>query len=167
MESLNKDLVELGNLLKKTHVQEGYKGLIVYIKGLRNYFKKKYPEYDVSANLYQGYLDLTFFSLTTPLTQSRDLKYIIVFNYDKMQFEVWLSGKNRAVMSDYHKTFSRCQLNAYSLTEDKKGMSAIIEYVVVEHPDFDALDELTKQIDAGVVSFIKSIETDYLTNQQA
>ncbi|WP_027107862.1 DUF7000 family protein [Lacticigenium naphthae] len=164
MESLNRSLSEYGKLLKETNLQKAYKGLMHYVKLLRTHFKDKYPEYEVSANFYQGYMDVTFFSLTSKLAKEKDLKYIVVFKHDKMQFEVWLSGKNRVVMSEYHEKFSKYQLKNYFLTSDEKGMASIVGTVLVENPDFDNLPALTKQIDAGVISFIKNIEKNYLTN---
>lgn len=164
MESLNHSLLEYKKLIQETYIQEAYKGLIQYIKELRKHFKETYLEYNVSGNLYQGYMDLTFFTLTTKLSKKKDLKYMVVFIHDTMQFEVWLSGRNREIMSKYHEKFSTYQMGNYVLTEDKKGMSAIISYVVVDKPDFDNLDKLTDQIDRGVKSFINKVESTYLVD---
>lgn len=60
MESLNKNLYDYAKLLNETELQQAYKALFHYIKNLRNHFKENSPEYEVSANLYPGYLDITF-----------------------------------------------------------------------------------------------------------
>ncbi|WP_422122657.1 DUF7000 family protein [Planococcus sp. X10-3] len=164
MESLSKSLTEYRELLKETDLQKAYKSLMHYMKELRRFFKEKYPEYEVSANLYPGYLDLTFFTITSKLAQQNQLKYAVVFRHDKMQFEVWLSGRNRAVMSEYHRKFSGQAMNNYSLTADDKGMSSIIESIVVGKPDFDDLTELTNQIDLGVINFIQEIDNTFLSD---
>ena len=164
MKSLNKSLYEFGKLIEETDLQEAYRELIKYIKELRIYFKENHPEFEVSGNLYQGYMDLTFFSFTTTLVNQRQLKYMVVFRYEKMRFEVWLSGRNRAVMSDYHGKFSKYDLKNYSLTDDVKGMSSIIEAVLVEQPDFDDLSVLTRQIDRGVTDFVKDVENMIVTH---
>lgn len=161
MESLSKSLSEYGKLLKETDLQKAYKSLMNYMKELRKHFKEKYPEYDVSENLYQGYLDLTFFSLTTKLANQKQLKYMIVFRHDSTQFEVWLSGRNRAIMSEYHKKFSKDPLKNYFLTADAKGMPSIIESILVKNPDFDNMAKLTDQIDIGVINFIQEIESTF------
>ncbi|MBU5484385.1 hypothetical protein KQI86_08600 [Clostridium sp. MSJ-11] len=158
MESLSKSLSEYVKLLQETNLQKAYKGLIEYISELRKHFKENFSEYEVSGSLYQGYLDLTFFTLTTKEMKLKELKFAIVFIHDKMQFEVWLSGKNRAVMSSYHKKFSNYQLDNYTLAEDEKGMDSIIEAVLVDKPNFDNLIELTNEIEIGVINFIKDIE---------
>lgn len=164
MESLGKSLYEYGKLLKETSLQKAYKGLMQYIIVLRKHFKEKYPEYEVSGNLYQGYMDLTFFTLTSKEVKQKYLKYAVVFKHDKMQFEVWLSGRNRTIMSAYHKKFSNYQLKNYFLTADEKGMASIVEAVLVGEPDFDNPIELTKQIEMGVINFMKEIENILLSN---
>jgi hypothetical protein len=158
MENINKGLYEYGRLLRENDLRKYYKYLIEYIMGLQKHFKEKYQEYEVQKNLYQGYLDLTFFTLTTIQTKQRDLKYAIVFIHDKMQFEVWLSGKNRTIMSKYHDKFSDYDLGNYLLTADEKGMSSIVVSIIVEDPNFDNLNELTNKIDESVISFINEIE---------
>lgn len=165
MASLNEQLIEYGKLIKETDIQEAYKGLMQFMTGLRNSFKENHPEYDVSANLYQGYMDLTFFSLTTEMTKEKDLKYMVVFIHEKMQFQVWLSGRNRKVMSAFHDKFSTYALENYTLTDDIKGMSAIIEGTLSEEPDFDHLSELTNHIETGVMNFIQDIEKNYLSSE--
>ncbi len=158
MDPINESLYEYGRLLKETNLRKSYKSLIDYIIDLQKHFKEKYIEFEVQKNLYQGYLDLTFFTLTTTQVKQRDLKYVIAFIHEKMQFEVWLSGKNRTIMSKYHDKFSNQDLGGNQLTVDEKGMASIVVAVLLDNPGFDNLNELTKQIDEGVISFINDIE---------
>lgn len=164
MVSLNESMIEYGKLINETNLQKAYKGLMQYMKDLRTHLKEKYPEYDVSTNLYPGYLDLTFFSFTTELSKKKDLKYMVVFIHEKTEFQIWLSGRNREVMSAYHQKFKTCQMGDYILTKDETGMSAIIEATLVDKPDFDQLTELTHQIEKGIGIFNKDIEKNYLSN---
>lgn len=162
MESLSTTLTAYAKVLNETDLQQGYRALFNYMKDLRNHFKVNYPEYELSANLYPGYLDITFFTVTTKSAKKKQLKYAIVFKHDKTRFEVWLSGRNRDVMSEYHMKFSVLALKNYSLSADEKGMSSIIENILVEKPDFDDLPALTVQIEKEVKQFIHDIEENYL-----
>jgi len=166
MASLNKSMIVYGKLVQETDLQEAYRGLMQFMKDLRTHLKEKNPEYDVSANLYPGYLDLTFFSFTTELSKKKDLKYMVVFIHEKTEFQIWLSGRNRKVMSAYHEKFKSYPMGDYTLTSDETGMSAIIESTLVEAPDFDQLTELTRQIDTGIDIFIKDIEKKYVSSSQ-
>ncbi|GEK88254.1 hypothetical protein SAMN04488100_11833 [Alkalibacterium putridalgicola] len=166
MASLNESMIAYGELIKETDLQQAYKGLMQFMKDLRTHLKEKHLEYDVSANLYPGYLDLTFFSFTTELSKKKDLKYMVVFIHEKTEFQIWLSGRNRKVMSAYHEKFKSYKMGDYTLTSDETGMSAIIESSLVEDPDFDQLTELTRQIDTGIDIFIKDIEKKYVSSSQ-
>lgn len=159
MKSLNKGLNEYSKTLKETEIQKAYKDLISYIKDLKRIFSDNHHEYQVASNIYLGYLDFTFFTFTTELTAKKSLKYAIVFRHEELQFEIWLSGRNRKVMSRYHNEFSKLQINGFSLTPDEKGMSSIIESVLVNEPDFDDLPQLTSQIEIEAKEFIKRIES--------
>lgn len=92
------------------------------------------------------------------------MKYAVVFQHDKTRFEVWLSGRNRAVMSEYHEKINALPLKDYFLSADEKGMSSIIEKTMVDKPDFDNPTELTAQLDNGVRQFIRDIEKTFLKN---
>lgn len=164
MASLNESMIMYGKMVKETDLQQAYKGLMQIMKDLRTHLKEKHPEYDVSANLYPGYLDLTFFSFTTELSKKKDLKYMVVFIHEKTEFQIWLSGRNRKVMSAYHEKFKSFKMGDYTLTSDETGMSAIIESTLVEDPDFDQLTELTRQIEKGIGSFVAEIEKKYVSS---
>lgn len=163
MGSLTKGLREYRELLQKTDLQHAYKGLIQYMLVLQKHFKERHPEYEVSDHFYQGYMDLTFFSLVSDQAKQKALKYMVVFNHEKMRFEVWLSGRNRAVMSEYHQKLRSQPMGNYRLTADEKGMAAIIVAVLVEEPNFDDPLELTALLDKGVSHFIQEIENRFLS----
>lgn len=92
MEALHENLKDYKKQLQKGAIQKAYLGLMEYMKGLRTYLKKKYPEHFISS-FYQGYMDMSYFSFTPRSLKSRDLKIAIVFVYDTFRFEVWLGAK--------------------------------------------------------------------------
>ena len=94
MENLNDLVFEYKNQLAVGKIQVAYRGLIEYMSGLRNFFRKKYPELG-SGTLYQGYMDMTYFALFPEYLHKRNLKIAIVLIHDKMIFELWLAGINK------------------------------------------------------------------------
>ncbi|BDZ71906.1 DUF7000 family protein [Methanobacterium petrolearium] len=90
---------EYKNQLENGNIQEAYRGLMGYIRDLRIYFKNKYHEYSVSG-IYQGYMDMTYFSFTPESLMHRKLKIAIVFIHETFRFEVWLAGSNKKVQND-------------------------------------------------------------------
>jgi hypothetical protein len=148
--------------MEKGDIKEAYKGLMEYIMELRSYFQNKYPDYSVSGSIYYGYMDMTYFAFFPESLKLRKLKVAIVFIHDTCRFEVWLAGYNKQVQTKYWKLFKESDWNKYRIPSTTKGVDSIIEYVLVENPDFSDLDTLTKQIERGTLKFIKDVE-DFLS----
>jgi hypothetical protein len=158
MESFQEYMNEYKKQMEKGHIKEAYKGLMEYIMNLRTYFQKKYPDYFVSGSIYQGYMDMTFFSLIPKSLKDRKLKIGIVFIHDAFRFEVWLAGFNRGIQKKYWELFNKSNWNKYHITPMAKGVDSIIDHVLVDNPGFGDLNALTRQIETGTLNFIKDIE---------
>lgn len=156
MESLREQMLEYRKQLEKGHVQEAYRGLMGYIMDLRTYLKNKYPEYSVSG-IYQGYMDMTYFSFTPDSLKSLKLKIAVVFIYDTFKFEVWLAGSNKNVQKEYWELFTEKSLKKYHIPSSIKGRDSIVENVLVENPDFGDLDSLTQEIENGTLKFMEDM----------
>jgi hypothetical protein len=149
---------EYKNQLKKGDIKEAYQGLMEYIRDLRSHFKNKYPDYFVSSNIYYGYMDMTYFSFLPESLKRRKLKIAIVFIHDTFRFEVWLGGMNKRVQSEYWKLFKQSGWNKYHVVPTTKGVDSIVEFILVDDPDFSDLDTLTREIERGTLKFINDVE---------
>ena len=158
MESFHENMIEYRKQLEKSAIQEAYKGLMEYIMSLRTHFKNKYPDYFVSGSIYYGYMDMTYFSFFPKSLKDRKLKVAIVFIHESFRFEVWLAGNNKQVQSKYWKLFKESDWNEYHIVSTTKGVDSIVEYILVEDPDFSDLDTLTEKIERGTLKFIKDVE---------
>lgn len=159
MGSFHEYMTEYRRQVEKGAVQVAYKGLMEYIMGLRTHFKNKYPDYFVPNSIYYGYMDMTYFSIVPEYLKDRNLKIAIVFIHKAFRFEVWLAGKNKLVQSKYWTLFMESDWNKYHIVSTTKGVDSIIEYIIVDDPDFSDLDVLTSQIEHGTLKFIKDIES--------
>lgn len=144
--------------LEKGAIKEAYRGLMEYFMGLRSYFKDKYPDYHVSGNIYHGYMDMTYFSFFPESLKRRKLKIAIVFIHDTFRFEVWLAGYNKNVQKQYWMLFTENNWNKYHIASTTKGVDFIIDYTLIDNPDFSDLDTLTNQIERRTLEFVKDIE---------
>jgi hypothetical protein len=151
-------MIEYKKQLKKRDIKEAYQGLIKYFKDLRSHFSNKYPDFLVSANIYPGYMDLTYFHFFPKSLKSRKLKIVIVFLHDAFRFEVWLSGNNKKIQEKYLNLFNKSNWNGYHLASTTKGVDSILDHVLIENPDFHDLNKLTKQIEQGTLQFIEDVE---------
>jgi hypothetical protein len=160
MTSFQEYMQEYKNQIENGHISEAYQGLMEYIMDLRVFFKNKYPEYYVSG-IYQGYMDMTYFSFSPESLKSKKLKIAIVFVYDTFRFEVWLAGYNKKVQTKYWELFKEINWDKYHIPSTTKGADSIMEYILVENPDFGDLETLTRQIEEGSLKFIDDVE-DFL-----
>ena len=88
---------------------------------------------------------MTYFSFFPKSIKLRKLKIAIVFIHDAFRFEVWLAGYNKQVQSKYWKLFKESDWNKYHIVSTTKGVDSIIEYILVDNPDFSDLATLTKK----------------------
>lgn len=163
MELLNEYISEYKKQLETGIIQKAYRGLMGYITDLKTHLKNKYPEYFVSGGIYYGYMDMTYFSVIPESFKQRNLKIAIVFIHEKCRFEVWLAGFNKQVQTTYWKLFKESGWNQYQLVPTTKGFDSILEYVIVDQPDFNTPDTLTEQIESGTLKFIQDVE-GFLSN---
>lgn len=144
--------------LKKGEIQPAYRGLLDYILRLRTHLQKAFPDFEVPGNVYQGYMDMTYFSIIPPSLKQHKLKIAVVFVYDAFRFEIWLSGYNRQVQAKYWQLVCDSGWSQYHLVEDPLKADSILEHILVEEPDFDDPDVLTGQIEKGTLAFITDVE---------
>jgi len=162
MEAFHEHMTEYKKQIEKGDIIEAYRGLIEYIMSLRTHFQKKYPDFFVSGSIYQGYMDMTYFSFFPESLKRNKLKIGIVFNYESFRFEVWLFGYNKKVQEKYWKLIKESGWDKYRIPPTLKGFDSILEYDLADNPDFSNLDALTKQIESGTLRFIKDVE-NYLS----
>ena len=150
---------EYKSQMKKGDMREAYRRLMEYIMSLRTHFSSKYPDFFVSGNIYQGYMDMTYFSFTPESLRKKKLRIALVFLHEKSRFEIWLGGYNKQVQTKYWKLLKDEDLKKYEIPPSIKGIDYLIEHTLVDTPDFNDLDALTKKIETGALEFIKDIET--------
>ena len=155
-------MAEYRKQMEKGDIKEAYKGLMEYIMDLKTYFRNKYPDYVISGSIYYGYMDMTYFSFFPESLKRKKLKVAIVFCHETCRFEVWLAGYNKQVQTRYWKLLKESDWNKYRIPSTTQGVDSILEYILVEHPDFSNLDTLTKQIEKKTLTFIKDVE-DFLS----
>lgn len=155
MKSLNEYMALYKQLMAEGDIQIAYRRLLEYIVGMRNHFSDKYSENHVCGTLYQGYMDITFFTFTPDLLKKKNLKVAIVFNHTHVCFEAWLVGVNKQVQATCWKYFKDRNWAKHPLPVWPQDY--ITRTVLVETPDFDHTDALTQDIESRVLAFIDDI----------
>ena len=156
MKTLNEIIEEYTCYLQQGELQIAYKGIIDFLGKLRVQFIKKYPHYDVSS-IYPGYMDMSFFSLSTKLLKDKGLKIAIVYLHDKGDFEVWLSARNRDIAKTYTALLSSSITDDVNIFHNSNNPDAIIECILSDKPDFEDQSSLIDNIDDSVEKFVTKI----------
>lgn len=160
MKNLNQLIVEYTNHLRQGEIQVAYKGILAFIGKLKADYIRKHPSYDIGS-VYQGYMDMTYFSLSTDQLKEKGLKIAIVYLHEKGAFEVWLSARNRDIAKKYESVFSRSVLNNKTMFHDNANQDAIIECTLTSTPNFENQDSLIDSIEQGVEKFIMAITSQF------
>ena len=156
MKTLNRLINDYTRKLQQGELQLAYKGILDYLGRLRSDFIKKYPQLDIGS-LYQGYMDMTYFSLNTKTLKDKGLKIAIVYLHQNGRFEAWLSARNREISKQYETVISDKLLEELQAFHDKNNLDAIIERTLASAPDFDDPDILTNQLEQGAEQFIAAV----------
>ena len=156
MDSLNSHIEEYRIQLKKGQIQKAYKGIMVFMTGLRTYLEDRHPD-SITSALYFGYMDMTYFAFTPSGLRDRKLKIAIVYLHENGRFEVWLGGGNRKIQAEYIDLMSRKDIGRYKLSQVSPGVDSIIESTLAEYPDFDHPEELKALIEKMVIEFIDDV----------
>ncbi|NLP09334.1 hypothetical protein GX408_02945 [bacterium] len=158
MESLQSLIQDYKKQMERGAVPKAYRGLMEYLMALRANLQKKHPDYSLSASLYQGYMDMTYFAFTPKSLQQKKLKIAIVFVHESCRFEAWLAAYNKPVQATYWKWFKESGWNPASLVPTIKGVDSILETILVDEPDFSDLNGLNKKIEQAALKWIKEVE---------
>src|SRR5690606_38854048 len=123
-------------------IQKAYSELVKYVMKLKTVLSKNLSESYSFGNLFQGYMDYTYFYYSNDFSKKRKLKLGLVLNHPKMQFEIWLLGQIISIQEKYWKFFKTTAWNKGRAT---KPEYSILEAVLIENPDFNDLDSLSQQ----------------------
>lgn len=156
MQSLNESVKEYTVQLQQGHIQKAYKGIMIFMSGLKTWLESRDPEC-TATGLYPGYMDMTYFAFTPQVLKQRSLKIAIVYLHEQNRFEVWLGGANRKVQAKVIDVLKGKDLDGLILSEIKPGVDSIVEMELVEKPDFDHPEELMLAIESKVIEFTEKI----------
>lgn len=156
MDSTREDILEFRRLLQAGSLQRAYQALLTYMMGLRTHFDKTDQDATVSG-LYQGYMDMTYFTLFPASLKDHGLKIAIVFNYDAFRFEAWLSGRNRKIQNRYWGLINGREWPGYRVIPPGTWVDSILEVDLATEFDLDDPETLTAAIETGTSAFIDEI----------
>ena len=137
--------------LSKGYIQTAYIALTKYVAELKGNFPKNYS----TSNMGLGYLDYTYFYFTTDYVKSKNLKFALVLNHEKMQFELWLCARTANIQKQYWNLLKDSRWNKNVEVMPKYY---VLEVVIETQIDFNAKEKMTSNIIDYAVSSALEIE---------
>lgn len=146
--SLNKSVFNYKRLIKDSDIQYVYSELIKFVYRLKTNFSNKFSDDYSVGNVLQGYMDYTYFYLTSDSLKTKKLKLGIVLNHSQARFELWLLGNTKDIQKKYWELFK----NTSWVQEKEMPQYSIFEVTLIENPDFDNLDDLANSLEKKFIS---------------
>lgn len=125
--------------LSSGYIQTAYITLTKYVVEL----KRKFPPNYSTSNIGFGYLDYTYFYFINDYIKNKNLKFALVLNHEKMQFELWLCARTTAVQKQYWKLLKDSKWNK---NINKMPKYSILEVELENKIDFNNKENMTKNI---------------------
>lgn len=156
MKDLNEYVIAYQKQLQEGKIQIAYKGIMSFMGNLKSYLSDMHSDYLVGA-LYFGYMDMTYFAITTTELKDKQLKIAVVYLHQENCFELWLSATNKKIQAQYIDKLKDKDLKGYKLSVSQPGIDSIIESRIIDHPNFNELTSLKVELDILTQEFIKDI----------
>ena len=138
------------------YIQNAYITLTRYIAELKGIFSEKYKV----SNMGLGYLDYTYFYFLNDDIKKQNLKFALVLNHKKMQFELWLCARNIAVQKAYWNLLKDSKWNQ---NIDEMPKYSVLEVVLENQINFNDKETMTKHIVNRSLLLSQEIQ-EYLKN---
>lgn len=133
------------------YIQTAYSSLTKYVAEL----KSNFPKYYHTGNISFGYLDYTYFPFFNEYLRDCKLRFGIVLNHEKMQFELWLMGQNTNVQKKYWEILRNSKWNA---NREKMPKYSVLEVTLNNDIDFNNKENMTLNIINCSVSLSSEIQ---------
>ncbi|WKY46599.1 hypothetical protein Q5O24_09415 [Eubacteriaceae bacterium ES3] len=158
MKSINQLIKSYTLSLQNGEIKAAYKGILEFIGKLRVDLIRKYPAANISG-IYHGYLDMSYFSVSTEELKESGLKIAIVYLHEKAVFEVWLSARNREIANKFKLLVTKDHEYEIEIFHEETNRDAIIESILLSELDFEDPTLMIAHIELGIEKFFASISS--------
>lgn len=137
--------------LNNGFIQTAYLTLTKYVAELKRNFPQNYS----TSNIGLGYLDYTYFYFTNDYMKNKNLKFALVLNHEKLQFELWLCTRTADLQKQYWNLLKDSKWNKNVEIMPKYS---VLEVIIETQIDFTAKEKMTSNIIDHAVSSALEIE---------
>ena len=157
---MNEYIATYKKQLNQGDIKIAYEYLRKYMMVLKTYFTNQFADKYSFGNVFPGYMDYTYFYFFDNSLRNKKLRFGVVLNHQKMRFELWLLGQNAVVQDKYWELFKNTKWNQ---SQTERPQYSVLEYILVENPDFDNQDALTNELSKQIIYVANNIK-NYIEN---
>jgi hypothetical protein len=128
-------------------IQVAYVGLVKFVTRLKTRFSKSLKDRFSFSGIFQGYMDYTYFYFSNEFCRERKLKFGLVLNHVDMRFEIWLLGQTKDVQERSWHLLKHTEW----IPGEAIPKYSIFEHILIESPDFNDLNALSRAIEEAIV----------------
>lgn len=154
MKDINLSVKTYQKIITESETPQVYLYLMRFMAQLRADFSRHFEGQFSVGNISPGYMDYTYFPFFDTSLRKNKLRFGIVLNHKKMQFELWLMGQNAAIQEEYWK-----KLKSTSWNKHLKAMPqySVLETVLAIHPDFENEQAIRETIKDKILETVPEI----------
>ena len=150
-DDIQKSLEIYKEQLSNGYIQTAYIALTKYVAEL----KRKFPQNYSTSNICFGCLDYTYFYFTNNYVKNKNLKFALVLNHEKIQFELWLCARTADIRKQY---WNLLKDSKWTKNVEEMLKYSILEVTVETQIDFNTKEKMTSNIIGNAVSSALEIE---------
>ena len=142
-EKINSHIDDYKKQIQEGEITEAYSFLMKYLMQIKASCERTFPKNYFFGNVSPGYLDFSYFPFYNEYLRDKKLRFGIALNHSEMRFELWLMGQNKEIQNRYWNMLKTSTWNQGRITRPQYSE---LEIVLIDHPDFEKIDELTADI---------------------
>lgn len=93
--------LEYKNLMQTTSLQAAYQQILDVLKYIFTTLQKEMKDHDFHPRIVENKMNFSYFQITNQKLKDHGLKIQVVFMHSTCRFEIWMSGYNRKIQSQY------------------------------------------------------------------
>ncbi len=158
MSDFSKRVERYTEVLEDKSLAETYQEIIEYMRSLRQDFINNEKSCK-TGGLYEGLMDMTYFSITTDVLLKKRLKLAVVFVHGKGSLELWISGRNREALKKYRSHFPVDSGFSFPAFHEEDNVDALLEFILAERKELPEKEDAFQVIQPVVKEILEQMET--------
>jgi len=149
------NLHELKNIFQSNNIIKLYQKHIEFFKLIKLTLQKELKEFSFCSSVVENGMDYSYFHFSNERLKKLGLKFVFVYDYQSLDYQIWLSGVNRSVQKRYTSLFLTKDVE-FQLTSNPMLTDYILKCPI--ELTYNADEQLVSSIIKHVIKFTSLID---------